>query len=214
MTRNVTQRRQYVAEHDLGFSGDQYKDRRRRVIGDVAEALERAINNGPAPRFEPNTHDDIREVSTTSAEPEVAEPAPQGDSRARLGRRPIVAGIATVVLVLAVVAVVVALTRDSGADTRWNGMTASELEQRYDGKDPRGHDGDQSHCADPPASQMVDSSSPPVMGPERNQVGTVQLRKSAVCPTRDLGPSPMEWQRAVDVPDPARMDTACGHAPA
>jgi len=66
-------------------------------------------------------------------------------------------------------------------------MTASELEQRYDGKLPGGQDGGtESRCADGnlPPSLIVDrATTPPVMGPEGDQVGNVQLRKSQVCPT-------------------------------
>ncbi|MEV1116151.1 hypothetical protein AB0I91_13850 [Actinosynnema sp. NPDC049800] len=59
---------------------------------------------------------------------------------------------------------------------------ATELESRYDGKDPRGHSGADSKCADPPPSQEVSASKPPVVDPEGKQVGHVELRASPICP--------------------------------
>ena len=41
--KTVTARRQYVAEKDLGFTDDQFKTRRRRILGDIAAALAAAF---------------------------------------------------------------------------------------------------------------------------------------------------------------------------
>jgi hypothetical protein len=59
---------------------------------------------------------------------------------------------------------------------------AEQLEARYDGKDPRGIAGAASRCADPPPSRAVPASTPPVYGPDGQQVGSIELRTSPVCP--------------------------------
>lgn len=81
----------------------------------------------------------------------------------------------------------IALSPSKAADDPWNGMSAIDLQRRYDGKLPWGDD-DESRCADQPGqpdskSQPVDSNDPPVMGPEGTRVGTVYLRTSPICPT-------------------------------
>lgn len=155
--KTVEERKAIVRENDRGFTDEQYKDRRRRVIGDIEEALRMAIGTG---------------VDATTS------PA----SRTTAGRRRHILAGAAVVALLAVVAVaVIALTRDDTQAT-WNGVTAVELERRYDGKLPWGDD-DISRCADPPDSEEVVSNSPPVIAPDGNQVGVVQLRKSPICQT-------------------------------
>ena len=53
---------------------------------------------------------------------------------------------------------------------------------QYDGKDPRGLDGTDSKCADPPRSDAVDGNQPSVTGPGGNVVGQIQLRTSSACP--------------------------------
>jgi hypothetical protein len=56
------------------------------------------------------------------------------------------------------------------------------IEQRFDGKDPKGKYGPDSRCADPPPSQPITSTQPPLMGPDGHVVGTVELRTSGICP--------------------------------
>ncbi|MCF8785254.1 hypothetical protein [Rhodococcus ruber] len=93
------------------------------------------------------------------------------------------AGVVFVVAITMVVAAIWALNRD---DALGSDATASaEIVQervRLDGKDPRGLDGADSQCADPPSSERVETSEPPVIGPDGNVVGTLQLRTSAKCP--------------------------------
>ncbi|ACY20724.1 hypothetical protein Gbro_1442 [Gordonia bronchialis DSM 43247] len=44
--KTVTERRQYVDEHDVGFTGDQFKTRRRRIVGDITAHLECHFGTG------------------------------------------------------------------------------------------------------------------------------------------------------------------------
>ncbi|MDQ1039922.1 hypothetical protein QFZ75_006338 [Streptomyces sp. V3I8] len=60
--------------------------------------------------------------------------------------------------------------------------SAEALERRYDGKDPRGLEGSNSKCADPPTSQPVSSAHPSVIGPDGKDAGSIELRTSAICP--------------------------------
>jgi hypothetical protein len=159
----------------------------------VAVVLERAMKDEAKAesRGDAKPDEDAHEVSTTIAAADMVDPeglpdaATQRGSRTRKGRRRLMfsgAGMAFFAL-LATAGVVVALTRSNAARDPWNGMTAAELEQRYDGKLPWGND-DKSRCADPPPSQVVEgASNPPVIGPEGRLVGSVQLRKSPICPT-------------------------------
>ncbi|UOT06761.1 hypothetical protein MPY17_13895 [Rhodococcus opacus] len=75
-------------------------------------------------------------------------------------------------------------------------VDVSVLQARYDGKDPRGLDGAESRCADPPPSQLVvGASEPPLVGPDGSVVGRIQLRSSVACPT-------VIWARVVWADDP------------
>jgi hypothetical protein len=92
--------------------------------------------------------------------------------------------VATGVIVIAalVVGLVLFLTKNQEQPQNRNQPNATQLEARYDGKDPRGLSGTDTKCADPPPSQAVPSSTPPVYGPDGQQVGTVELRTSPICP--------------------------------
>ncbi|SMD14529.1 hypothetical protein [Kibdelosporangium aridum] len=86
-------------------------------------------------------------------------------------------------VVIVVGATIATISFMSNPDTPGsNQPAAAELEARYDGKDPRGFDGANSRCAEPPPSQLVQASSPLVMGPEGRPVGNIQLRTSPICP--------------------------------
>jgi hypothetical protein len=111
---------------------------------------------------------------------------PNSDSLSRLSRRRRSAtSVVAASLALLVVAGGVVLARHYWWERTWNGMTAAELERRYDGKLPWGDD-DNSRCANgnaPPSLVVQGATTPPVMGPAGVQVGTVQLRRSQICPT-------------------------------
>lgn len=125
-----------------------------------------------------------------------------GETSSRWSRRTL--GILALVAVVVVAAMITLGTvwalrvADDDAPPSVDSTTASALEQRYDGKDPRGLDGEESHCADPPASVPIPSSEPPVMGPDGRQVGSIQLRGSPACPT-------VVWARVLWNSDPAVM---------
>lgn len=91
------------------------------------------------------------------------------------------AGVVVVVLVLATGAYFGLSTTlsHSGSSSSFN---AAQLERRYDGKDPRGTAGVSSKCSDPPPSQLVASSNPPVFGVNGKIVGHMELRTSPICP--------------------------------
>jgi hypothetical protein len=189
--KTVERRKQLLYEEN-GITEEQFKERRPHVVEQLAAALEGALANGvvPASVDEPDAHADLH-TAPTSTEPEIVDPVPdtgrpgQTRSRMRSSRRRLVLTMATAatLALLGVAGGVVLAARDP-----WNGMTAAELERRYDGKLPWGDD-DDSRCADLPnrpetGSRPIDpSNDPPVMGPEGSQVGTVQLRYSTVCPT-------------------------------
>lgn len=211
----VTQRLAYVRENDCGFSDEQFKDRRARVIGEVEVELADALKGEAIPPLcgEPKSHDDVHKVPTTGVEHSMVDPprgqaahlggaAHKSDTQKRKGRgRLILTGAAAAAVVLVVVAVAVVLTRDNGAHAARNGMSAAQLEQRYDGKLPQGQDGQESHCADPPRSEPVaGDSTPPVMGPDGTEVARVHLRKSPICPT-------VVWARVVWYDDEQRRFT-------
>lgn len=88
------------------------------------------------------------------------------------------------------VAASVTLLHDDAGGDRLQGMTATELEQRYDGKLALGED-EQSRCAETPQAGQPqkgetinpDEPYPPLIGPDGTEVGKLQLRKSTVCPT-------------------------------
>lgn len=103
-------------------------------------------------------------------------------SRRRPTRRTITLVAAVAFIVIVVVATLLVQRRDA-TDSHTNRSDASELERRYDGKNPRGDDGDESKCADPPPSQTVIASEPPVLAPTGDEVGRLQLRSSPTCPT-------------------------------
>lgn len=188
--KQVERRKQYLHEHD-GISDDVYKTRRPRVIGEVAIALERAMNGQPSlqscSETTPHDADQISRarVETGTVDPRrIVDTAPESGSRARSGRRRVIltGAAASGVAVLAAAGLAVGLTHGNVSHDPWNGMTAAELERRYDGKLPWGDD-DNSHCANPPSAETAVSNSPPVMAPNGNQAGVVQLRKSPICPT-------------------------------
>jgi hypothetical protein len=195
----VGKRLAYVRENDRGFSDEQYYDKRRRVVGDIEEALAGVMGIGAAPRLsgESNPHKGRREAPTNSEDgtgdharahtATIERTVTQPDSLTRAGRRRLIlAGVVAAILVLLVIAGVAVLTRHYQPARTWNGMTAAELERRYDGKLPGGQDGTESHCSDgdlPPSLVVDRATAPPVMGSEGGPVGNVQLRKSQVCPT-------------------------------
>ncbi|MFD4367764.1 hypothetical protein [Rhodococcus sp. NPDC058521] len=84
-------------------------------------------------------------------------------------------------MIFAVVAIVVGVVVVLGSDHR-SQSDAARHELQYDGKDPRGLDGADSRCADPPPSLEVKASRPPVLGPDGTVVGVVEVRTSASCP--------------------------------
>jgi hypothetical protein len=115
------------------------------------------------------------------AESPHVEPAPT------VNRRRIVRAVAiVVVLCVASVAVLLVIFDHGNTNTNnpgpANSPDAAQLEHRYDGKDPRGIDGTESQCADPPPSQLVTSSHPPVFGVDGRVVGSIELRTSPICP--------------------------------
>ena len=193
----VEERKQYLRERNH-ISDEKYKERRPVVIARVAAKLEEALATGVLPELpsEPTTAGNVRDGPTTGSELDTAHPARTQTatlerapalitSRKRSGLRGrILPGLVAATLVLEMVAGAAVLMRHDAAETTWNGMTAAELERRYDGKLPAGQDGTDSHCADPPPSQPVDGASrPPVTGPAGTPIATVQLRKSPICPT-------------------------------
>lgn len=72
--------------------------------------------------------------------------------------------------------------RSSSPSSPSSASSAVALERRYDGKDPRGLEGGDSRCADPPTSQPVSSVHPSVIGPDGKDAGSIELRTSAICP--------------------------------
>jgi hypothetical protein len=160
--KGVLDRLAYVATHGCEFSDNQFWDRRGYVIEYLAAKLEEAL-------AEAN--------SETTANP--AERAGIKSARRRLM---VMGATAAVLVLLATAGTVVALTRGNAAQNACNGMSAAELEHCYDGKLPWGDD-EESHCANPPDAQNVVSNNPPVMVPDGRVTGTLQLRKSPICPT-------------------------------
>ena len=213
--KTVGRRKEYLREHD-GIFEDVYKKNRPRVIGEMAVKLERAIKGraGPQLSSEAKPHD-AHEAPTTSPERDTTHPARTQAvtleraplliaSRKRSGRRRrVFSGLVAAALIVDIVVGAVVLTRHHDVEQTWNGMTAAQLEQRYDGKLPQGQDGQESHCADPPESRPIDgASTPPVMGPDGTEVGKVRLRKSTSsdCPT-------VVWARVVWYGDEQRTYT-------
>lgn len=103
----------------------------------------------------------------------------------------IVVTIAGVLALLILIAVIYILffSKDNGSPGHPAGpptspgrLSPEAIEQRFDGKDPKGKDGPDSKCADPPSSQPVDQTQPQVVGPDGHPVGTVELRTSGICP--------------------------------
>jgi hypothetical protein len=90
--------------------------------------------------------------------------------------------IGPIVIAALVVSAIVFFSKTNGQSANRNQPDAAQLEARYDGKDPRGLSGSDSRCADPPPSQPVPADNPPVYGPDGEQVGTVELRTSPICP--------------------------------
>jgi hypothetical protein len=93
------------------------------------------------------------------------------------------AGVVFVVAITMVVAAIWALNRDHALSS--DAAASAEIAQeraRLDGKDPRGLEGTDSQCADPPSSERIETSEPPVIGPDGNVVATIQLRTSPKCP--------------------------------
>jgi hypothetical protein len=193
----IGQRLAYVATHPgPKFTEDQFWERRGSVIEQVAAKLEEALAEEAAAAFagNPSTQDN------PVADPDAAKPT---SARTRPGRRRLILTGATVATVVLAVVAAVVLTRDNSAHATWNGMSAAQLEQRYDGKLPQGQEGQESHCADPPPSQPIDGASPPsVIGPDGTEVAKVHLRKSKspTCPT-------VVWARVVWYDDENRTFT-------
>lgn len=91
-------------------------------------------------------------------------------------RRQLIGAIVTVVVVAVGAVFAVILTSHAGGANS-NQLSPTQLEARYDGQ-LANHVG----CADPPPSQPVSSSHPPVIGPNGEVVGGIELRTSPVCP--------------------------------
>lgn len=177
----VGQRLAFVATHDSTFTENQFADRRASVIENLAAALEEALAQRDAlpSGVDPGAQDDP--VPTIEAE----EPSGSG-RQVRNRHRILTAVLAAVLSLVAASGLVVALTHGNPARDPWNGLTAAELERRYDGKLPWGDD-DSSRCSDQPdigRSETVNpKNTPPVMVPDGHVVGMIQLRKSPICPT-------------------------------
>lgn len=95
-----------------------------------------------------------------------------------------VGGILILCAAIAIAALVFFGHKDagSGQSSAEHQKSAVQLEALYDGKDPRGINGTNSKCADPPPSQPVFSSQPTLFGPDGRPVGIVELRTSPTCP--------------------------------
>jgi hypothetical protein len=185
----VEQRKQYLREHH-GISGDVFKARRPGVVGVVALALARELQRRAdaartaEPTLPDGGGDEARAPVGVADDWEAV--ATQPSWRARLSRHRVAAIGAAVVTAALLAVAVAAFTRGDHAPATWNGMTAAELERRYDGKLPGGQDGSESHCADGdkrPSVPIEHATSPAVMGPDGNEVGRIQLRRSQACPT-------------------------------
>lgn len=176
-----------------------------------------ASGSGQQLAEDPDQHGGVREVAATSSQNRMADPTPTPTatierspapprSPKRAGRGRVLAPLLGAgLVVLTVVAGAIILTHHDDAtpaptpsptasptmEPTWNGMTAAQLEQRYDKKLPQGQNGQESHCSDPPKSQPVDGASvPPVFGPDGTMVARLHLRKSPICPT-------VVWARVV-----------------
>lgn len=49
--KTVTARQEHVYEVDFGFTADQFKTRRARIVGDIAAELERSVGTGAVPKL-------------------------------------------------------------------------------------------------------------------------------------------------------------------
>jgi len=192
----TVERRKQILYEQHRITEDQYKERRPVVVEQLAAALEDALRTGIA--HEPAVRSNVRAdpwAEPASVKAAMVDPTPNAgaqrprDSRMPKSRRRFkLTRVTAAVLALVGIAGAVVVSRGDVSLDPWNGMTAAELEQRYDGKLPWGDD-DESRCADLPnrpetRSRPVEAqNNPPVMGPEGSQVGTIQLRYSTICPT-------------------------------
>lgn len=151
------------------------------ILGVIAEEIAELARDGVGSGSPPPAvahHDDHRTTNVIRSTTSPPQPP-------RRRRRQVATVLAVTVLAVLAVLGVVALNRPPTERT-WNGITAAELEQRYDGKLPQGQDGSGSDCADgnePPSLAVEHATTPPVMGPDGARVGSVQLRRSQACAT-------------------------------
>ncbi|WP_280377984.1 hypothetical protein [Nocardia wallacei] len=156
---------------------------------DVRDEIVRAV----AAELQSQQHDLPRSEESHSLVPS-HPPAEVGSSVPQplrpLKRSVVLFGSGGLVLLVLVLVIAWALLSDTDnapsgqgvGSTEISAQDAAALEQRFDGKDPRGKSGGNTKCADPPDSYVVPSSQPPVEGPEGATVGAIQLRAS---PSRD-----------------------------
>ncbi|MEU4804200.1 hypothetical protein [Actinosynnema sp. NPDC023587] len=184
--RNLSERRRLAIQGIKSREGLDRPSRstlnRREEAGaqDLAELLlERYRNKNPAllPADQVGRKASTPPTSTTPDRP--VDTA----GRTRSPRRGVL--IVALVGLIGLGALIVHRVTDGPSDTADDPTTppdALQVEARYDGKDPRGLDGTDSKCADPPASEPVESSRPAVFGPEGKRIGIIELRTSPACP--------------------------------
>ena len=166
---------------------------RGRDPGDLRDELAKSLseNKGKFNRTGGKADQAITSLATQIVADCFAEPSDDGNAAESPITKPATASrrikpwhIAASIITTAGLAGVAILwfSNFNGESTDPNRSDAAQLEARYDGKDPRGLDGSESRCADPPPSQAVPASTPPVFGSDSQQVGSIELRTSPICP--------------------------------
>lgn len=148
---------------------------RRQIVAEVA-AVQRLRSGGHHASTLPG------DGGQPQAKDQPAVPTLLATEGRRWRRRLLVSGVAAFALTVVGVAGL-GINRYVSDRSSADEVDVSALQTRYDGKDPRGLDGADSQCADPPPSQpLAGASEPPVIGPDGTVVGRVQLRTSETCP--------------------------------